>query len=367
MKKYLLLEMMIASFLFFSNDLMAQTLLVKPSLQIVQDKAGQTLFIITSDINWEVEVDDDDDDWLEVNPTSGFGNDTLIATFEKNDDNQQRTVSIEVEGGGITRTVTVTQLKKNAIEILTVLPANKNVGAPAGSTTFDVTSNVTWMVSDDAEWLTVTPEFGINNMTLTATYEANTTTSQRVGTITVTGGGITRTVTVTQAAVPFTLTVTPSNRDVPYTAGNTTFTVTSNTNWTVSDDAEWLTISPVSGTGDGTLTATYTENTTTSQRVGTITVTGGGITRTVTVTQSATAFTLTVTPQNQSVTNAPGSTEFTVQSKTNWTVSDDAAWLTVSPVNGTGNGAIIASYEENTTTTQRVGTITVTGGGITRT
>ena len=84
MKKYLLLKMMIASLLFFSNYLMAQTLLVKPSLQIVQDKAGQTLFIITSDINWEVEVDDDDDDWLEVNPTSGFGNDTLIATFEKN-------------------------------------------------------------------------------------------------------------------------------------------------------------------------------------------------------------------------------------------------------------------------------------------
>ena len=49
----------------------------------------------------------------------------------------------------------------------------------------------------------------------------------------------------------------------------------------------WLTVNPVSGTGNETLTATYTENTTTSQRVGTITVTGGGITRTVTVTQAA--------------------------------------------------------------------------------
>ncbi len=367
MKKYLLLEMMIASFLFFSNDLMAQTLLIKPSLQIVQDKAGQTLFIITSDINWEVEVDDDDDDWLEVNPTSGFGNDTLIATFEKNDDNQQRTVSIEVEGGGITRTVTVTQLKKNANITLTVQPPNRMVEDAAGSTTFNVTSNVTWMVSDDAEWLTVTTEFGINNMTLTATYDENTTTSQRVGTITVTGGGITRTVTVTQAAVPFTLTVTPSNRDVPHTAGNTTFTVTSNTSWTVNDDATWLTVSPTSGNNNQTLTATFTENTTTSQRIGTITVTGGGITRTVTVTQSATAFTLTVTPQNQSVTNAPGSTAFSVESNTNWTVSENEEWLTVSPDNGTGNGAIIASYDENLSTSQRVGTITVTGSGITRT
>ena len=83
--------------------------------------------------------------------------------------------------------------------------------------------------------------------------------------------------------------------------------------------------------GNRTLTATYTENTTTSQRVGTITVTGGGITRTVTVTQSATAFTLTVTPSNQSVTNASGSTEFAVESNTSWTLSDDAEWLTVNP------------------------------------
>ena len=41
------------------------------------------------------------------------------------------------------------------------------------------------------------------------------------------------------------------------------FTVESNTNWTLSDDAGWLTVSPLSGTGNGTLTATFTENTTT--------------------------------------------------------------------------------------------------------
>ena len=221
MKKYLLLEMMIASFLFFSNDLMAQTLIINPSLQIVQDKAGQTRFIITSDINWTVS---DDANWLTVIPTSGFGNDTLIATFQKNDGSQPRNAIIEVTGSGITRTVTVTQLKKNASKILTIQPLNIIVGDTAGNTTFAVTSNLTWMVSDDAEWLTVTPEFGINNMTITATYEENTTTVQRIGTITVTGGGITRTVTVTQSAAAI-LTVTPSNQSVTNASGSTEFTV----------------------------------------------------------------------------------------------------------------------------------------------
>ena len=187
------------------------------------------------------------------------------------------------------------------------------------------------MVSDDAEWLSVTPEFGINDSTLTANYEENTTSAQRIGKITVTGGGKTKTVTVTQSAAAFTLTVTPSNQSVTNASGSTEFAVQSNTSWTVGDDADWLTVSPISYTGNGTLTAAYQENTTTAQRIGKITVTGGGITRTVTVTQSATSFTLAVSPSNQSVTNASGSTEFTVESNTSWTVSDDAEWLTVNP------------------------------------
>ena len=54
------------------------------------------------------------------------------------------------------------------------------------------------------------------------------------------------------APPPVELTVSPSNRDVPYTAGSTTFSVGSNTHWSVSDDASWLTISPLSGSNNGT-------------------------------------------------------------------------------------------------------------------
>ena len=59
------------------------------------------------------------------------------------------------------------------------------------------------------------------------------------------------------------------------------------------DDATWLTVSPVSGTGADTLTATYSTNSTMNQRIGSITVTGGGITRTVTITQAAGSAILT--------------------------------------------------------------------------
>ncbi len=57
-----------------------------------------------------------------------------------------------------------------------------------------------------------------------------------------------------------------------------------------------------SGSGNGTITATYSANTTTSQRVGTITVNGGGISKDITVTQ-APANQLDLSPSNQDVTN----------------------------------------------------------------
>ena len=62
-----------------------------------------------------------------------------------------------------------------------------------------------------------------------------------MGTIIVTGGGISDTVLVTQAAQAFALSVTPAEKNVENKAGNTTFTITSNTNWKVNKDVSWLT------------------------------------------------------------------------------------------------------------------------------
>lgn len=81
------------------------------------------------------------------------------------------------------------------------------------------------------------------------------------------------------------LSVTPPNQSVARTAGSTSFLVSSNIDWVVNENESWLSISPTSGTNNGTITTDFTENNGITQRVGTITITGGGISRTVTVTQ----------------------------------------------------------------------------------
>ena len=69
--------------------------------------------------------------------------------------------------------------------------------------------------------------------------------------------------------------------------GSSTVSVTSNTDWTVSDDADWLTVSAQSGKGNGSVTVTAAANTTYETRTATITVTAGTVTKNISVTQDA--------------------------------------------------------------------------------
>ena len=85
------------------------------------------------------------------------------------------------------------------------------------------------------------------------------------------------------------LAVAPSVRTATALAGITTFTVTSTTSWTAQSNVVWCSVTP-SGTGNGTLTATYSSDITSASRTATITVTAAGTAPvTVTVYQSGLA------------------------------------------------------------------------------
>jgi hypothetical protein len=58
--------------------------------------------------------------------------------------------------------------------------------------------------------------------------------------------------------------------------------------------------------------------------------------------------------------NSTNSQTVTVTSTGKWSVSSDAAWLTLSPASGNGNGSFVVSAQPNTTSTSRTGTITIT-------
>ncbi len=167
----------------------------------------------------------------------------------------------------------------------------------------------------------------------------------------------------TAVAFTPTLAVTPANQAVSASAGITTYAVTSNTNWTTSSNANWCTVT-TSGSGNGSIAANYSENTSVIQRVATITIMVTGLTdQTVTLTQAGALPTLAVGPANQNVSAASGTTSFNVVSNTGWTSSSSASWCTVTP-SGNGNGSISAMFEANPLNLVRVATITTAVSGL---
>jgi plastocyanin len=167
----------------------------------------------------------------------------------------------------------------------------------------------------------------------------------------------------TAAGAAPTLSVSPSNRNVPASNGTTTFTVTSNSSWTATSSASWCAVTS-SGSGNGTIFADYTENTSLNSRTATVTVSVSGLpNQTVTVTQAGATATLSVSPSNQQVTAQSGTTSFTVSSNTSWTSVSDASWCTVTG-GGSGNGSLHATFTENTSFQVRTANITVTVLGL---
>lgn len=166
--------------------------------------------------------------------------------------------------------------KKGNLEppFLIVAPAEQEAPYTAGTTTFDLLSNTTnWWVTESITWLSVAPASGSGNGTLTVSYDANQVPIPRSGEITISAPFVPNVVVVVnQAGAPPYLTVTPLERNVSHPAGTTTFSVTSNTDWNVSESVPWLTVSPMNGALNGTLTVSYDENTALATRSGQITL-----------------------------------------------------------------------------------------------
>ena len=150
-------------------------------------------------------------------------------------------------------------------------------------------------------------------------------------------------------------------------SGSQTFKITSNTSWTVSSDQAWCSVSPTSGSGDGSVTVKVDENASTAERTATFTVKSEAGDKTVKVTQRGINPTLSLNIDNMEFAAGNGSKIFTISANTSWAVSSNKNWCSVSPTSGSGDGSVTVSVDENTSTSERTATITVETSSITRT
>lgn len=332
------------------------------SLNVGASSGSNTTVNITSNISWTATSNQS---WLTVSPSSGNNNQNLTLNYQQNTNTQSRIATVTVSGTSVpAQTVTVTQA--GAAAVLSVNPTTFNVGATSGSSSASISSNIAWSASSNAGWLTVSPTNGNNNGTVTLNYQQNTSTQGRTATVTVSGTGVpNRTITVTQAGAAAVLTVNTNNINVSPTPGSAGFSITSNINWTVSENANWFSISPPSGSNNGSVSINYDQNMITQNRSAQIIVSGNGVqNQVVTITQAGATATLTVSPNILNISANTGSTSFSIASNISWNVSENANWISITPASGSNNGSVIINYDQNTSMQVRSAVITITGSGV---
>lgn len=278
------------------------------TVNVNAEAAGaQSSFTATAGLDWALSVANGS--WITLtgsssgSPTTGNAQNV---TFDVavNPSSSQRTNDITVRAGdassGPTNNITVTQ----AGAALSVSEAN-TVAATASTTdytsTFSATKGLSWNVSDNMDWLTLTSTIsGANNTTgvnqdIKYSVVVNPNASTRNGNITVKAGnavsgtdaGLTKTITVTQSASTFGRT-NPTSKIAAAANSTTTgyITATEGLGWTISPVSDnGITVSPTSGTGNETLTFKGEANTG-AERTGTfiISVTNASPARTATIT-----------------------------------------------------------------------------------
>ncbi len=255
---------------------------------------------------------------------------------------------------------------------LSISPTSNSVSSSSGSVQITVTSSgisdVQYSISDS--WITYG---GKSGNVYTFNYSSKTSTGQRTGTITFSGGGLSKTYTLTQegASAPVSLSISPTRKTVSGAPGRVDITVNQtgidDLQYTFSKDGYFV----FSHKEGNVYVFSYGPNTSTLESgAASITFSGAGLSDTFTLYQQAQSTTksLNLIPTSDSVDAGTGYVYVTVSpnriSRDSISRSINGSWL--SYVSSAGY-IDKYSYRMNPTSEERTATVTYTGGGLTKT
>ena len=203
------------------------------------------------------------------------------------------------------------------------LEVNENIfikGEQTSTTlSIDASDNCNWTVScSDALVSNISPSSGKGNGSVTITTTANPSAlSSRSATISVknSSGAIDRKITFTQAASDEYIKLSETEMEISSKGETRNVTISSNTHWTITGGADWITLNKTEGENNSDVSITIAESTSKEDREAVLTVTGkNGTTKTISIKQIRATFTTISVPQISDVTQTSAIVSFTFDS-----------------------------------------------------
>ncbi len=322
----------------------------------VYNNTNPTLNVVCSG-PWELSGKES---WITVTPGSDNGSDTdesaaqevSIKVGDYTDITKDRTDEFEiisrVEGVTHSKTIKVTQKKYNfSVNRTSFNESVKLEALNPGTRSFSFTSSGNWTVTSNQSWAKISSSDAsgdsADGRTVTVTFDENYDKTERSAVITVSswGGVLKETLSVTQKQFDFDTTpVTETFKNIGNADKQVTMSASMST-WKASADKDWITVSPASGTGAGTVTIKVADNLAEARsgKVEIVSDRNAALKKVITVNQDAFVFDVSpaaLTPFDAAVTS--GQT-VAVKCTGAWTATTADAWITVTPASGSGETA----------------------------
>ena len=326
------------------------------------ESAEQSITLsFSTNVAWSATVSAD---WLTISPSSGeAGKNSVKVEVEENRTGQPRSATITISDKESMQKVSVTVRQEALKASLTVSPESLEFSANKGEEMLNVTSNTDWVITKDAEWITLDSDKGKGLATIAAGVTENTSLTSRTGSITVstTDGSVKKTVSVRQSGADVIFTIDKNEFNVAAAGESFSVKVTHNIGYKINSQPEWVkqTDKVPSGNTD-TYTFTAEANTSTEAREGVIVFCNDNNECVpVTVKQAGANATLSVSPAELTFTAKAEAKSLDITSNIAWTATSSASWAKINAASGNGNAQVTVTAEENTTITQRSATVTI--------
>jgi hypothetical protein len=315
--------------------------------------SGAVSVSATRDCVWSASVEGN---WLNIKSgTNGQGEGTVEYTAAANPDPQPRTGAVVVNGSK----AQITQVAGDCI--ITLATSSADFPPAGGTARVDVRASsqlCAWTATSDASWIEIASGAnGRGSATVTLSIAA-TTGPPRAATVTIAGQrfGVTQSQGCTYA-------IDRTADSVGANGGATGVTVNTGAAcpWTAASNAEWIVVSPSTGSGPAPVTISVAP-TQGPQRIGSAVIAG----QLFTVTQSP-GCTYQVQPTSHTVGAAggTGSVSISTASGCSWTSASNAPWITVQGATSGIGPANVTFAVGATSGPARSGTLIVAGHQVT--
>jgi hypothetical protein len=215
--------------------------------------------------------------FITFSPANGTGNGTVSYTVAANTSSLTRTGTIDIAG----QTFTVTQTGVACTYAIAPTSASFTSTGGNGTVAVTATQGCNWTSSSDSSWLVVTNgATGTGNGSVGYSVAVNAGSTTRTGRLTI----ATKLLIVTQTGTACTFSISPTSAGVSDTGGGGSIAVTASDSacaWTAVSQAGWISVSPGSGVGNGSVSYVVAPTGLSTTRSGSILIAG----QTFTVTQ----------------------------------------------------------------------------------